>query len=99
MKLERKKDLKKLMKKFDNETRFMSSISMMCENKNFLKLEKISQTSKNKKRLFKIIKSQMKNNVFLFKLLEVITGQPTIIKEEDRGKIKKIAEFWQQYQY
>jgi len=60
-----------------------------------MKLER----KKDKKRLFKIIKSQMNKNVFLFKILEVITGQPTIIKEEDRGKIKKIADFWQQYQY
>lgn len=99
MKTERKKDLKKLMNKFNEETRFCSSTSMMCENKNFLILKKIIQSTKNKKRLFKIIKSQMKKNVFLFKLLELLTGQPTIIKEEDRGKIIKIEEFWRQYQY
>lgn len=96
---ERKKDIKKLMKKFDNETMFMSSTSMMYENKSFKKLESIILKSDNKKKLFKLVKSQLNKNVFLFKLLEILTGQPTILEDKDRGKMKKVLDFWKNYQY
>lgn len=96
---ERKKDIKKLMSNFDNETMFMSSTSMMYENKSFKKLESIILKSDNKKKLFKLVKSQLNKNVFLFKLLEILTGQPTILEDKDRGKMKKVLDFWKNYQY
>ena len=99
MKKTKKKDIKKLINKFNEDTKFQSSINMMTENIHFKKLEKIIILENESKKFFKIIKSQLKNNPFLFKLLEKITNQRTIIKEEDRGKINKIVEFWLSYHF
>lgn len=99
MKAERKKDIKKLMKRYGNETMFMSSTHMMYENRHFKKLEKIISKNERKEFLFKTIKSQLNKNIFLFKLLELITGQATILEEKDRGRMNKIFDFWKNYQF
>lgn len=99
MNQEKKKDVKNLIKRFIEETIFLSSTTTIYENNHFKNLEKIVLKTNNKKKLYKTIKSQLKKNIFLVKLLEEITGQPTIIKEEDRGKINKIYDFWKTHQY
>lgn len=96
--LTRKKDIKKLIAKFNEETKFLSSIEMMTENRNFKKLEIIIKEDQSKK-IFKIIKSKLKENPFLFKLLEKITNQNTLIHESDRGKVNKIVDFWLSYDF
>lgn len=95
----RKKDIKKLINKFNEETKFFSSIEMMTDNSNFQKLEIIIKKEKQLKKIFKIVKSKLKENPFLFKLLEKITNQKTLINESDRGKINKIIDFWLSYDF
>lgn len=99
MRTERKKDIKNLINSFDSETCFMSSTHNMYANKSFQKLEKLIIKTENKKRLFKIIKSQLKNNIFLFRLLEEITGTATTLKENEIGKMNKVFDFWNNYTY
>ena len=94
-----KKEIKKMINKFSEETKFISSIDTMTENRNFKKLEKIIKKEKQSKTIFKIIKSKLKENPFLFKLLEKITNQKTLINESDRGKINKIIDFWLSYDF
>lgn len=97
----RKKDLKKLLKKFDQETIFYSSTTMIFENRNFQKLINIINKSNTKEKflLFKVIKSQLEKNVFVFKLLETITGEKTQIEEKDYGRMNVILKYWKQKSY
>lgn len=92
-----KRYIKKLIENFRKETIFLSSINTIYENKNFIKLEKISFTTQEKHKFFKLILSQLAKDVFLYKLLENVTGQQTVIKNEDAGKMQKIKDFWYNY--
>lgn len=94
-----KRYIKKLIKNFRKETLFISSVTNIYENKNYTKLEKISFKTKDKPKFFKLILSRLENDVFLYKLLENITGKTTVIKQEDAGKMQKIREFWYNYNF
>lgn len=94
-----KRYIKQLIVNFRKETIFISSVNAIYENKNYLKLQKLSFNIKDKQKFFKLILSQLQKDIFLYKLLENVTGQVTNIKEEDAGKMQKIRDFWYKYQF